>query len=245
MRCQCGHEQTVELVWGIHITRLPLARRQILDGTFQVFECESCGEATRVTGQTVYTDFDRHHYVAIEPHIGENWVSVRALHDRVFEDSFTNGPGMASEMGVKFKKRMVFGFPALREKLMIWDADLDDLVVEALKAELADRAGLDAGEALFRLSGVLPGGHLTFLRFPADDPYDCSEDDTEISRTRVADPVDADTVLAAEYRRRLERRADIANEFWWLGDDWLVDFHDGYVTFPPLAAALGVQAPSA
>ena len=225
LRCGCGHVHTVDLVYGIHISRLPWARQQILDGTFQVFPCPGCGVPTRVTSQTVYTDFERNQYVAVEPGVSRRWPELRAMHDRIFENSFTNGPPIASEMGVRFRRRLVVGFPALREKLMIWDAGFDDLVVEAVKADLMRRLGLSPRDIVFRLGGVIPGGHLTFVRFEADRPAPIGEDG--VYRGEVPAPVDVDTVLAVDYRARLEQRASITTDFPWLADDWMIDIHDG------------------
>lgn len=233
LRCDCGHVHTVDLVYGIHISRLPRARQQILDGTFQVFPCPACGARTRVTAQTVYTDFERNQYVAVEPGVERDWPQLRSMHDRIFENSFTNGPPIASEMGVRFLKRLVVGFPALREKLMIWDAGLDDLVVEAVKGDLLRSLGLSPRHVVFRLGGVIPGGHLTFVRFEAEDPPVVGEEG--VHRGQLADPVDADTVLASDYRARLEERASITQDYPWLADDWMIDIRDGLAAVIPSA----------
>lgn len=225
LECRCGHAWTVDIAYGIHITRLPWAREQILDGTFQVFTCAACGEATAVTGSTVYTDFDRHEYVAVEPAVGASWQSIRERNERVFDNSFTAGPPIAAEMGVQFRKRAVIGFTALREKLVIWNAALDDLVVEGVKADLADDLGLEPDEALFRLSAVLPGGHLTFARF---EPVEDVAGPQQVRRHPRPSAVDVETVLAEDYQACRDRRGDIVGQYPWLGDDWLVDFHDGY-----------------
>lgn len=228
LECACGHARTVDLVAGIHITRLPDARRQILAGTFQVYPCPACGVRTAVTAPTIYTDFDRNQYVAVETTVRAEWPTIRARQDKVFEDSFTSGPPIATEMGLRFRKRCVFGFPALREKLTIWDAALDDLVVEAVKGDLYERLGVEPADAVFRLAAVLPGGHLTFSRFEPTAPIRPSRGATQ--RAVVSAAVDVETVLAEVYQRRLDQRTQIAADFPWLSDDWLVDLHDGLET---------------
>ena len=126
--------------------------------------------APRSRAPTIYTDFDRHHYVAVETAVREDWATLRTRHDQAFENSFTRGPAIASEMGTRFRKRCVIGFRALREKLMIWDAALDDLVIEGIKGRLMERLGITPGDGVFRLAGLLPGGHLTFLQFEPSPP---------------------------------------------------------------------------
>jgi CpXC protein len=224
LECECGRVYTVDLAYGIHITRLPNARQQILDGKFQVFECPSCGAHTAVESAVVYTDFESHHYVAVETALRPGWGVLRARLDQVFENAFTLGPPIASEMGTKFRKRCVIGFQALREKLVIWDAALDDLVVEGVKGRLMDRLGIEAGDTVFRLAGVLPGGHLTFLRYEPPPP---PPPNTRAHRSPAASPIDAETVTASEYLRQLEDRAGITADYPWLADDWVVDIYDG------------------
>lgn len=118
----------------------------------------------------------------------------------------------------------MIGFRGLREKLMIWDAALDDLVIEGLKGRLMERLGMTPGDGVFRLAGVLPGGHLTFLRFEPSPP---APPGAHAHRTTPTGAVDAETVLASEYVQQLENRARIARAYPWLADKWLVDIHDG------------------
>lgn len=226
MECACGVTTRVELVAGIHITRLPEARQQILDGTFQVFTCTGCGQPTAVTGPTVYTDFDRHQYVVVETPQRRPWSSVRAIHARIFEDSFTSGPPIATEMASRFSKRGLYGFPALREKLLIWDASLDDLVVEGVKAELTERLGIRPDEVAFRLRAILPGGHLLF---GLHEPVPVSPDRSPVWRSKTSRPVEFETATADVYHACRDARYSLVARYPWLADDWLVDFHDGYV----------------
>ena len=135
-------------------------------------------------------------------------------------------------MGTKFRKRCVIGFRALREQLMIWDAALDDLVIEGVKGRLMERLGITPGNVVFRLAGVLPGGHLTFLRFEPSLP---APPGAGVHRSTATGAVDAETVLASEYVQQLEDRARIAHAYPWLADRWLVDIHDGLVVRPAVS----------
>lgn len=243
LTCRCGSETTVELAYGIHITRLPWARRQILDGTFQVFTCPACGAPTAVTRSTVYTDFDRNEYVAVEPSLASNWEDIRDRNDDVFDSAFLAGPPAAAEMGTRFRKRCVFGFPALREKLLIWDAALDDLVIEGVKGQLCERLDLHPDEVMFRLGAILPGGHLTFARF---DPPPPPPPGVGVHQAALPCAVDVETVPASDYRDRVDRRGEILDEYPWLRDDWLVDLYEGCTRLPPppIPTGTGVEAAS-
>lgn len=225
VRCACGAEQDVDLVDGIHATRLPHARQQILDGTFQRFTCPSCRRATVVEKAAIYTDFARNEYVAVETRLHDAWPLVRARHERLFDDAFRSGPAIAAEMGVRFRKRAVIGFQSLREKLLLWDAGLDDLVVEAVKGDLLDAEGVELDEVVLRTTALLDGGHLLFACYPSaatDEQLGSPAAQEGGSRS-----VELRTALADRYVDRLHARASIAADFPWLADEWLVDLHDG------------------
>jgi hypothetical protein len=223
----CGHLFRVELVRGIHITRLPWARAQILEGTFQAFRCPPCGEPITVSGSIVYTDFHLHHYVAVESAGRVTWQAAVLRHRSAFADSFDGGPPIAQEMGRRFTRRVVYGLPGLREKLMLWDAGLDDVVVEAVKGDLLAGLGLGPTEAVLRVAGVLEGGHVIFARFEPRPPPDRIDGQPLV--TRGVKPVDFETAPRALYQRRAEDRGSITRDYPWLQDDWFVDIGDGAV----------------
>lgn len=219
----CGRGFTVDVVWGIHITRLPWARRQILDGTFQVFRCPGCDGQVTVEGPSVYTDFARHHYVAVETPASGSWQAAKLRHQTIFEDSFESGPEIAREMGRAFTRRLVYGLARLREKLLLWDAGLDDYVVEAVKGDMLARLGLGHRDGELVLAAILGGGHLMFARLPPR-PRPDSEAPQSV---RAVEPLGFETAPAAEYQRRLAARDAIARDFPWLEDDWFVDVGEG------------------
>lgn len=165
-RCpSCGQTFVAELARGLHITRLPLIRQQLLDGTFQIFTCTACQKPTVIEATVVYTDFERFEYVAVETSGSATWQAALARHKTVFQGCFENGPPIAHDMGAKFKRRVVYGFRALREKLLLWDAGLDDRVVEAVKGDLIADEGEAPKRIVLRLSRILEGGHLLFAAY--------------------------------------------------------------------------------
>jgi len=224
VRCPgCARSFTVDVVWGIHITRLPWARQQILEGRFQVFACPGCALSVTVEGPSVYTDFERHQYVAIETSASASWQAAKLRHQTIFEDSFDSGPEIAREMGRAFTRRLVYGLGRLREKLLLWDAGLDDYAVEAVKGDLLGRLGLGHRDAELVLATILDGGHLMFARLPPRP-----RPDAEAAQTvRAIEPLGFETAPAAEYRRRLDAREAIARDYPWLEDDWFVDIGEG------------------
>jgi hypothetical protein len=217
----CATKFQVEIALGLHITRLPDIRRRICDGTFQVARCPGCGKDTVFEATVVYTDFQRGEYVATETPRSATWQTARARHETIFRDSFEHGPPIAQEMGVKMKRRIVFGFRALREKLVLWDAGLDDRVVEAVKGDLLREEGESPRDAVLRIATVLAGGHLMFAVF---DPVAPAEPGSAVPHPP---PRDFLTAPAAAYRARADAPSAIARDYPWLGDDWFIDVHDG------------------
>jgi hypothetical protein len=222
----CGHGWTVEIARGLHIKRLPHLREQLLSGRFQVHRCPRCTSPTVFEATVVYTDFERHEYIACETAASASWQAAIARHQTVFRDCFECGPPIAQEMGKAFKRRLVYGFRALREKIVLWDAGLDDRVVEAVKGDLLADEGHAPREVVLRISRVLDGGHLLFsVHEPIRRPDDVPPGMPLVMPLPPAH--DFLTAPAAKYRLRAADPTGIARDYPWLGDDWFVDVHDG------------------
>lgn len=222
----CEHRWSVEIARGLHITRLPHIREQLLSGTFQVCPCPKCGSPTVFEATVVYTDFERHEYIACETAASASWQAAIARHQTVFRDCFEHGPPIAQEMGQAFKRRLVYGFRALREKIVLWDAHLDDRVVEAVKGDLLREEGESPREVVLRISRVLGGGHLLFsIHDPIRRPDDVPPGAPLVMPLPPAR--DFATAPAAMYQARAAEPSGITRDYPWLGDDWFVDVHDG------------------
>lgn len=222
----CATSFPITILKGIHITRLPEVRGAILDGTFHAFACPGCGMRLRVEEPgVVYTDFERGHYVVVEAR-GASGIPERArAHVQEFEDAFVHAPEIARELGRALVHRLVFGLGALREKLMLWDAGLDDRVVEAIKLDLLGPAATPRDE-LLRYSATLAPGYLTFVRI-AVDPSSRTLDDgsVAIGREEIVGYLTAPRELVEQRVAAADR---IAADYPWLADPWIVDAHDGH-----------------
>ncbi len=206
MRCgACDVRFDAPLADAMHITRLPEQRAAILERRFQVFTCPACSVETHVESDMVYTDFERWHYVAVVARAPS--LAAVQEHMRVFDDTFTRGPAQAQAFGARMRKRVVFGHEALREKLVLWDAGLDDAAVEQAKRAAQSRLGLPPGEELWRVTTVLPGGHALIARLAPGIAADGSRADRLIGHT---------TITAAEITGAGSP-----------AEAWLVDAHDG------------------
>jgi hypothetical protein len=132
----CSHEQDARLAHGIHVTRAPEARDQIIDRTFHRITCAECSVRFVANREMVYTDMDRRHWVHVA--LSEQrpvWPELETVARQTFERAFIGSP-LAAELRERFKVRLVFGIEELREKLVIWKANLDDRVVECAKIRM-------------------------------------------------------------------------------------------------------------
>jgi hypothetical protein len=222
----CGHRFEVEIAHGLHVTRLPRIREQLVGGTFQVYPCPACRASALYEATVVYTDFERGEYVAAETPSSATWQTALTRHQTVFRDCFEAGPAIAQDMGAKFKRRIVFGFRALREKLVLWDAGLDDRIVEAVKGDLLADEGEAPRDVVLRIARVLDGGHLLFAAYePVALPGELPPDQLRVVQQPA--PHDFFTAPAARYAARAAEPSAIARDYPWLHDDWFIDLHDG------------------
>lgn len=135
----CGHEQQARLAHGVHAVRAPEVRDQILARTFHALTCAECGQGFVAQRPLVYTDTERKHWihVALADH-RPRWPELEDQTTEVYDRAFTGSP-LAREVAERMKVRLVFGLDELREKLVLWAANLDDRAIECLKLELIRR----------------------------------------------------------------------------------------------------------
>jgi hypothetical protein len=212
----------VRVLKGMHITRLPEQRAAILRGDLQRAQCAACGVGFRYEAQSIYTDFSRYEYVAVEPPQGGDWRALRAHHIGVFDRTFQMGPAVASDLAGGVCPRLVFGLGALREKLLCWDAGLDDRVLELCKASWCAREGVETSSTLLRLEAVLDGGHMMLAVL---EPSVRVGDAGVFSLPKLK----ARAVIQKDQIEKLHRRqTTLIAEVPWLKEPWLVDLHDAH-----------------
>jgi hypothetical protein len=134
----CGRAAEVERARSINADRRPDLRGEIIDGGFQRMRCAGCGRDLRLEPQLVYFSIADRLFAVARP-VGDlaNWwqatEDARGLFDRAFNATATEA---TDEMSGKLELRLVFGWYALREKLVCRDAGLDDVAVEVAKSLL-------------------------------------------------------------------------------------------------------------
>lgn len=167
----CGTEAEVQLAASLNADRRPDLRTQVMDGTFQATDCPNCGTRMRLPAHLTYIHQRRGQWILVEsPDELANAEAVEEEARNVFAGLYgADAPEAAQEIGRELKPRLVFGWPALREKLLADEYGLDDVTLELLKiavirnvsgSPLSDSTelrltGQDAGQDTGQDGGVL------------------------------------------------------------------------------------------
>lgn len=157
----CGTPVSFELVHSVNADRRPDLRVAILDRSFQREPCPACGHTFRVEPELTYIDVGRGQWIAAWPASKQaDWKALEQASQAAFDKAFgADAPGPARALGASLRPRMVFGWPALAEKLIAADAGIDDVTLELVKA------------GILRSSDELPvgdGGELRLLGVEED-----------------------------------------------------------------------------
>jgi hypothetical protein len=157
----CDTPTDFDVVMSVSADRRPDLRAEILDGSFQRRECPSCHQPFRVEPEFVYLDIGRGQYIGVWPASRRReWEALAAQTRAVFDHSLgKDSPAEARAIGDRMSVRTVFGWPALVEKIIARDAQVDDRTLEAAKLAVM-RASTETpvpGEMELRLIGVDAG----------------------------------------------------------------------------------------
>lgn len=132
---KCGTQVKADLAASLNAGRRPDLRQAVLDCTFQSMACPNCGTTVRFPAHLTYIDMERGQWILVEDasrlmEWQEVEVEAQDLYDRFFGK---RAPPLQQSMGEEMTPRLVFGWPALREKLIAQAAGLDDVTLELFK----------------------------------------------------------------------------------------------------------------
>jgi CpXC protein len=135
-RCPiCGTDQQIALVGSVNAGRRADLRQQIIDRRFQEHVCSACGAAFRLPPGFTYADYGRNMWILAHPYDQlADWPAREAEALAAFAALYgPDAPAEAREIGAQIRPRVVFGWPAMREKVVAQDAGLDDVELELTK----------------------------------------------------------------------------------------------------------------
>ena len=132
---KCGAQTEVQRNASVNVDRRPDLRVAILDGSFQSKACGKCGTELRLPPHLTLLDLGRNQWIMAEPaSLLEQWREVEADASSTYAETFGDkAPPSARELAKDLTPRLVFGWPALREKLICSDLAVDDTTLELLK----------------------------------------------------------------------------------------------------------------
>jgi hypothetical protein len=139
VRCPgCGNVEQHSVAESINAASRPELRQQIIDDSFQRYTCARCETRVVVDGPLLVIDFPRRQWFELYPVPWEAaWRELEADSERRFRQTMVElAPPVIQDQADEFTVRTVFGLFALREKLVAFDAGIDDRALEALKLEL-------------------------------------------------------------------------------------------------------------
>lgn len=131
----CGSVAPREIAGSVAATRRPDLRDEILNDTFQRFDCVACGKSFRVNPTLTYMDVARGTWILTLPCADRpHWDAFESGALSMFDDSFgPEAPAAARSLGERLKVRVTFGWSGLREKLLCEVHGIDDAQLELLK----------------------------------------------------------------------------------------------------------------
>jgi hypothetical protein len=138
---------------SLNVTRSPEQRERLLSGELHRVRCTGCGEPNRIETNFSYFDLDRRQLFMVFPPGDEpRWAELERaptiLRDRNLAGDAA--PAFARQLGAELQLRTVFGLDALREKVLLFEAGLDDVAVELTKLAWMRGGGLGRLVALER-----------------------------------------------------------------------------------------------
>lgn len=156
----CNETVEAEIFESINADRRSDLREDILEGRLQMVTCPSCAAEFRLDPVFNYLDVGRREWISVQPPERIlDWVNEQTRAQEIFDQAYgSKAPGSARTIGDTLSVRLVFGWPALREKLITGENGLSDVPLELTKLALIQSGssrGLGGGEEL-RLVGAEP-----------------------------------------------------------------------------------------
>ena len=171
---------TMAAVGSVNADRRPDLRTDIMEDRFQDVTCGSCGSRFRLPPEFNLVDVGRGQWIASLP--AARMPDYLAIEDEVSELFATSygarAPLAAQAVGDGLAVRLTFGWPAIREKLLVAEHGFDDVLIEVMKLEFLRRTPS---------APLSPGIELRFARMIDDMMvFAWIETSTEAAKTSFA-----------------------------------------------------------
>ena len=131
-RCpQCGKLHDYEVYEGVDVSKEPQFRAKVMDASIFDFVCPHCGAVNGVIYPFVYHDpTSRFMVMLVDSHSPEDPFTELFRQDDASEDAIR---GVIEDMKSRYRFRTVKTPNDLMEKIAIFEAGMDDRVIEVIK----------------------------------------------------------------------------------------------------------------
>jgi len=130
---KCGEQSAVNVPISINIKENPSIKDKVKDGSLFIWECPHCGTRNLISSQVLYHDPDQHLMIWLVSKDSDLDNQMEKIEKAISADE-----GLSH-----YTFRRVFDVGSLIEKVNIFDAGLDDTVIElckwVTKQELAEK----------------------------------------------------------------------------------------------------------
>lgn len=159
---KCGRQHQITIYKSINTAENPEIKDRIKDGSLFIWECPSCGQSNLAKYETLYHDPEQKIMIWLIPGGDLSETQMQAISNH------------AKAIG-NYRLRRVGNTGALMEKILVFDAGLDDAVIElckfVTKMELAEKINDPEQKAAFMAAPMhffrSDGNALTFM-YPSD-----------------------------------------------------------------------------
>ncbi len=131
----CQHPNAISQMGSLNLDRFPELKMELFNHTLGSFTCEKCQKLYRLSPEFPCHYLDRSLWLAVYPKEKiKDWRNLEAMSLKLFNVALgSDASSAAQEIGKGVFPRLVFGWEALKEKILIADHKLKDSDIELCK----------------------------------------------------------------------------------------------------------------
>ncbi len=127
---KCGKKQSFEAYSSINVTLHPELKEKLLDGSIFRFKCVDCQEEASILYPCLYHDMEKKLMIQLcPPYQIQDYINFL----EEFTANFNNQFKEVKALNEDYKYRIVTNLDDFYEKIYIFEAGLDDRVIELIK----------------------------------------------------------------------------------------------------------------
>ncbi len=133
---KCGERSTVNIIVSVNTKSDPWVRKKIMDESFFLWKCKKCGRNTKMLHPLLYSDIERQFMVYYIPKVSRS---------QIFDDNLESEFSDLSDV----RKRVVGSINAMKEKIVLFENESNDLAVELSKLAVSEVLAKSTGQTVY------------------------------------------------------------------------------------------------